>query len=383
MSDVKVKVVSSKKRERTYDRQDESRIADVIRKDVLPKTKLQYHSVNVKVHRNSDGSATALVAYMLRKDSYTADVKKIVVDGQYNIQKIEENYDDSSEATDDSEEDYVTISKHAHHDIVDFVTATPVPDIPTAKAAVENVAALVRNAGLTCRILLGAEATVGNYKKYLSSGLMGFVNVGHGYTGGIVLDDGNLTADSLSLLRGGPLSPGVVYFNSCQVHNPPLEPAVMKAGARTYIGGNVNLLIGPSEKVCQGFWERILKAAGEEMGAALKASESENYPAKDAHGVSGDLGCFRAGHAMVCQHAELRGHHRHIFGWEKNLNRVDDRSLNDQISSFVILSGTWKFYRDSNYVMPYAPEFGPGIYRWVEAVGVSNDQVSSLRCVHS
>jgi hypothetical protein len=65
----------------------------------------------------------------------------------------------------------------------------------------------------------------------------------------------------------------------------------MKSGARTYIGGIVNLLIGPSEEVCKCFWDKVL-AAGGEMGQALKDCEAAHYPAQGAHGISGDLGLF-------------------------------------------------------------------------------------------
>jgi hypothetical protein len=143
-------------------------------------------------------------------------------------------------------------------------------------------------AGLKSKILLGADASVANYKKYLASGLKGFVNIGHGNTSLIVLDDGPLHASWFQGLSGKPLAPGVVYFNSCKVFNNPLQPAVMQAGARTYIGGIVNLLIGPSEKVCQCFWDKVV-LQHIAMGDALKDCEKAHYPTQGAHGISGDL----------------------------------------------------------------------------------------------
>lgn len=68
---------------------------------------------------------------------------------------------------------------------------------------------------------------------------------------------------------------------------------------------------------------------------------------------------------------------------ERNLNHPADRTSNDEISSFVVVSGTWKFYRHSNFRVGLGGEYGPGAYRWVEAVGIKNDQVSSLRCVRA
>lgn len=380
--DVKIKVFASVKQQKTYDRNDEKLIIDLFQKEVLPKLKEDYHSVSIKVERKADSTPKALIAYMLRQDSYTADVTRVDVDDNYNVQGVQENYDDSLEVGDEAEEEADDLGYYADYDMIDFVAGTPVPEIPTAKDAVETIAQWAANAGLTPKVLLGSHASVANYKKYLRSGLQGFVNVGHGYTGGIVLDDGRLRYSWFQSLTQPLLSPEVVYFNSCQVHNPPLLPAVMSAGARTYIGGIVNLLIGPSENVCKCFWNKIL-FQGARMGDALRQCESKHYPTKGAHGITGDMEMFRTGHIIVFQHANFRGAHRHIFCMESNLNHCEDRSLNDKISSFVVISGTWKLYRHSNFRVQLGREYGPGEYRWVGSAGVQNDQVSSLRCIRA
>lgn len=87
------------------------------------------------------------------------------------------------------------------------------------------------------------------------------------------------------------------------------------------------------------------------------------------------------GEVIIFQHVDFRGHHRHIFDTEPNLNHSEDQTMNDKMSSFVVVSGIWKFYRHANYQVPYDGEFGPGRYRWVEANGVENDQVSSMKCI--
>ena len=173
----------------------------------------------------------------------------------------------------------------------DIIAATPVPEIPTARQAVEDVYHRAIGAGLKSKMLLGSEATVANCQKYLAAGPWGFVNIGHGFPGGIILDDGTLSAVWFQSLDSGPLAPAVVYFNSCQVFNPPLQPAIMHTGARTFIGGIVNLRIGPSEDVCKSFWNEILEKRAK-MGAALHVSEQTLYPEQGAHGISGDQGKF-------------------------------------------------------------------------------------------
>ncbi len=86
-----------------------------------------------------------------------------------------------------------------------------------------------------------------------------------------------------------------------------------------------------------------------------------------------------AGHIIIFQHTNFRGQHRHIFDEEGNLNHSDDGSLNDKISSFVILEGEWQFFRHANFVVPYAKKLGPGRYSRVADHGIENDQVSSLK----
>jgi hypothetical protein len=288
-SNVKVKVFGSGKEYKSYDLRDEDQIAYSMRENVLPMMDVDYHSVNVKVKRKADQSPDYLIAYMLRKDTYTADVVKIEIDEDFQVQNVIKNYDDSGEE-EEEEEGYYGEGEYA----VDFVAATPVDTISSAKAAVDYLYTKATAAGLTAKKLLGPHANVANYKHYLKSGLKGFVSIGHGYTGGIVLDDGTLTAGWCNSLSGAPLKPDVVYFNSCQVFNPPLQPAVMHAGARTYIGGIVNLLIGPSEEVCKCFWHRSLTSPTFTY-SNLKLCEKAKYPSQGAHGISGDTGIFWEG----------------------------------------------------------------------------------------
>jgi hypothetical protein len=211
---------------------------------------------------------------------------RVDVDENYEVQAFVDDYVDTED-----DEDAEESAEDATYEAFDMIVATPVPEIPTAKAAVEAINEIAVSAGLKSKILLGADASVANYKNYLKSGLKGFVNIGHGNTSLIVLHDGALYASWFDGLAGRPLAPAVVYFNSCKVFNNPLQPAVMKAGARTYIGGIVNLSIGPSEAVCKCFWKKVL-LQGAAMGQALKDCEKTEYHTQGAHGISGDLGRF-------------------------------------------------------------------------------------------
>jgi hypothetical protein len=289
-NNVEIRVFASPKVYASRDLQDQPRVAEIIRSRVLPLSEAEYHRVDVKIRRNSDQTPRYLVAYLLRKDIYLAEVVRVDVESNFQVTNVTRDYDESEEE-DDEEEEGAIKSEYTY----DFVAATPVPDIDTAKKAVEKVCEEATKVGLKCKVLLGLEATVANYQMYLTSGLKGFVNVGHGSPNGIVLYDGTLNATWFNSIANQAVKPAVVYFNSCQVHNDPLKSAVMKAGADTYIGGIVNLLIGPSEEVCKCFWGKVVTSTTP-MGDALHQCEKDHYPSQGAHGISGNTGPF-----VICQ----------------------------------------------------------------------------------
>jgi hypothetical protein len=68
---------------------------------------------------------------------------------------------------------------------------------------------------------------------------------------------------------------------------------------------------------------------------------------------------------------------RVIFTDVPNLERHD---FNNKVSSFVIVKGTWRFYTGKAYDGEKSKRLGPGLYANVEAVGIDNNRVSSLKC---
>jgi len=88
-----------------------------------------------------------------------------------------------------------------------------------------------------------------------------------------------------------------------------------------------------------------------------------------------------AGHVILFEHRDFHGRHRHIFNAEPNLNADDDSGFNDIVSSIVVVSGNWQFFRNSGFDDDYPSILGPGIYPWVEDVAIRNDDMSSLQVV--
>jgi hypothetical protein len=273
----------------TYLGAETKRIQETVRNELLFPSKQPYHKVQVTVRNRPDGAPKSLVAFMLRAYTYTVDIARINLDSEYGAKSVTFLAGESDEAGAAPPDVFAKPTRAARQ--VDMVFGTPEPEIPTAKAAVEYAYDLASKLGYKAVKLVGKSASVANYRKYLRGHLKAFGNVGHGYTGGIVLSDGNLTSSWFDGLANDPLSPGVIYFNSCQTFNPPLQPAVMNAGARTFVGGKVNLLIGNSEEVFKCFWTKVLKEK-KPMGKSLRDCEKADYPVANAHGLSGGSGKF-------------------------------------------------------------------------------------------
>ena len=89
------------------------------------------------------------------------------------------------------------------------------------------------------------------------------------------------------------------------------------------------------------------------------------------------------GEIILYQNGNMRGAHRHVFNMDPDLRHFEDPTFNDAVSSFVIVKGVWKLYRDSNYNNAYDGEFGPGTYEKTDSYGVRNDEMSSLKCIRS
>lgn len=56
-------------------------------------------------------------------------------------------------------------------------------------------------------------------------------------------------------------------------------------------------------------------------------------------------------------------------------------NMNDKISSIVIVSGIWQFYRNINLNQELGPPLKPGYYPFVENIGIQNDHISSFECI--
>ena len=84
------------------------------------------------------------------------------------------------------------------------------------------------------------------------------------------------------------------------------------------------------------------------------------------------------GHIILFEDPNMAGKFCHVFNECENLVGL---SFNDEVSSFVVLSGNWKMYQISGYRSEWSGTFGPGIYKSATDAGITGDDLSSLRCV--
>lgn len=87
------------------------------------------------------------------------------------------------------------------------------------------------------------------------------------------------------------------------------------------------------------------------------------------------------GEIILFRDVNFGGPHKHVVNAEQNLNADDDDDFNDAVSSFVIIQGNWKFYRNAGFDDDYPAVLGPGLYPWVESVKIRNDDISSVQVV--
>jgi hypothetical protein len=81
-------------------------------------------------------------------------------------------------------------------------------------------------------------------------------------------------------------------------------------------------------------------------------------------------------HIILFQDANFNCAYTHVCDTESNLNASDDHLFNDRVSSVVVLSGNWKFFRNPGFDDPYPAVRGAGPYRFVGDVGIGNGMSS-------
>ena len=241
--------------------------------------------VMVRVTYDDVGAPAHLIVYVESSVDYRLTVSKIVLGDDYQVLGIVPDYVET--AADVAQVPLEKADPTCPDDTIDFVFASMHTEISSAVSGIETATEDISALGYNVESILGNGATVGAYKAWLAcDNLIGFGQIGHGYPNGISLADGLLSASYFESLPADALAGTIVYFNSCDVHVPPMEPAIIGAGASRYIGGDISIAIGPSEEVFKCTWRDgvTTKTALEPI---LLDCEEEHYE-PGAEGISGD-----------------------------------------------------------------------------------------------
>jgi hypothetical protein len=93
--------------------------------------------------------------------------------------------------------------------------------------------------------------------------------------------------------------------------------------------------------------------------------------------------------AIIFVDSEFGGLHTHLFQSVVDFTQLAlggtgvhfvEGNWNDQVSSIVIVSGRWQFFKDIGWKNPMGPVLDPGVYP-VLPPGISNNAISSARIV--
>jgi PKD repeat protein len=261
---------------------------------------MDYHRVAIDViDENNDAEGDFLFVYFLLKNTYTSEISKIALASNYEVLWIENGYKLKHGET--STEWLDSESCDCPDPGVEIVLSTCCTDIPTAVAGIEYSYDAAVSAGYNTVKLLGSQENTTDIDKWLCCpNLKYWGRIGHGYTGGIVLDDGNLTYSYFDSLPTGALLGKSLYFNSCQVFNDPLKSSILNKDAYKFIGGICNLYIGSSEEVFKCWNDKnfyqVPPPGGEpdEMCYwSVECESSTGYPEPGCHGCGGPGLIFR------------------------------------------------------------------------------------------
>ncbi len=242
-----------------------------------------YYKVKTKIVYDNDGNPGHLVVHLLNKDYYYYETTRINLGRDYSVKEVLKGYEVQPE---DMVQDISKRKAACPDSSVDMVFATCETGIPTAVAAVDDLADVAEANGYNVRVLKGSAENIQAYQNWLScNNLILFGRVGHGSPTGIMVDDGTLSYTYFQGLSSSALQDKVIFINSCQVHNSPLQPAVVSAGVQKYIGGITNLAIGPSERVFLCWFDDVVD--GDAMTSTLYNCNNTE-PRAGTFGISGN-----------------------------------------------------------------------------------------------
>ncbi|MCP3875326.1 MAG: hypothetical protein GY699_19500, partial [Desulfobacteraceae bacterium] len=235
---------------------NQNKVKRIIRKK-FNLNEAQVHKANVRVVYDNSGDVGYLIVYLLSSTTYSYETFRVNLTGNYKVTDIVYNYQDTADIT---VQEYDAYYASCPDSSVDMVFSTCEDGIPTAVSAINYASSVANSAGYNVKVLKGSAESTSAIQNWLScDNLILLGRVGHGTKSAIQVANGTVSSSYFNGLSSTALNDKVLFFNSCQVHNSPLEPAIRSAGVQKFIGGDTDLMIGPSEQV---FKKREKKVVG-------------------------------------------------------------------------------------------------------------------------
>jgi Divergent InlB B-repeat domain len=227
----------------------------------------QFLQANVKVLYDDGGDPDHLLVILLSRTSWGVETLRVDVDNDYNVTGVTTGYEATAE-------DYAQGASWATGTCPDssknmvFLTPHLSNDIPTAAASIELAASDANAAGFQAVGIVDSGITKADHLDWMAcDNLILLGRVGHGSTNAIHFLSGDsldlMAADVTNGMSSTDLNDTQIYYNSCQVHNngDMLDAITNDAGAQVFIGGDVDLSIGPSEDVFNCWLKNMVNQA--------------------------------------------------------------------------------------------------------------------------
>lgn len=244
----------------------------------------RYLAIDVFIVDGESTNSPVILAYLKYRYSFGLQIVRITLDNKHQVRLVESDVDLTAAELQSAASRQAACPDES----IEAVFATPLNKSPMVPN-INKAANAAKQAGYSTKVLTGGQASVGAYKNWLAcKKLVFFGNISHGNTSSIILDDGRLTSAYFSSLPKGSLLNKILFFNSCQVHNEPLDSAIVGTSVAAYIGGNVNLKVGVAGDVFTTFWSDVLKNKPNELEPTLRKLEDQLYGSRNAYGISGN-----------------------------------------------------------------------------------------------
>src|SRR5262249_17302203 len=143
------------------------KVVKVVKENIAGLNPAYYYQAKVQVIYNDRNQIDYLLVYLLSAQNYSFTITKIKINENYQVLSTTPDYQLQPNDFKQQPRRYEDKEASCPDESIEFVSATCVPGIATAKEAIETVYDQAVKEGYKAMKLLGDEASVQNYKNWL------------------------------------------------------------------------------------------------------------------------------------------------------------------------------------------------------------------------